>query len=100
MVLFIDGEIVHAWHICVFWGWLKTWKLECSNESSWQHTASEAASYSRRATGLADTAGAERWMWSESVPMENPTPFDYLEQGDLKEKFSSFNSMFYTEYYT
>ena len=56
----------------VFWGWPKAWKLECSNESSWQHTASEGASNSRLGTGLADTAGAGRWVWNESVPMENP----------------------------
>ena len=93
MVLFIDGEIVHAWHICVFWGWLKTWKLECSNESSGQHTASEGASHSRRATALVATAGAGRWVWSEPVPTENPRRFHYLEQGDLQEKFLTFNKM-------
>ena len=77
----------------MFWGWLKTWKLECSNESSGQHTASEGASHARRATGLADAAGAGRRVWNESVPTENPRRFHYLEQGDLQEKFSSSNIM-------
>ena len=40
-----------------------------------------------------ETAGAGRWVWSESVPTENPRRFHYLEQGDLQEKLSSFNKM-------
>ena len=40
-----------------------------------------------------ETAGAGRWVWSESVPTENPRRFQYLEQGDLQEKLSSFNKM-------
>ena len=81
MVLFIDSEIVHDdiyiiyIILYVFWGWLKTWKLECSKESSGQHTASEGVSQSRRATGLAETTGAGRWVWSESGPTENPRRF-------------------------
>ena len=78
---------------CVL-GWLKTWKLECSNESSGQHTASEGASHARQATGLADIAGAGRWVSSESIPTENPRRFHYLEQGDFQENFSSFNNTF------
>ena len=72
--------------IYVFSGWLNTWKLECSNESSGQHTASEGASRSKRATGLADTAGARGRVWSESVPTEDPMRFHYLDQGDLQKK--------------
>ena len=37
------------------------------------------------------TAGAGRWVWRESVPTENPRPFHYLEEGDLREKLSSLN---------
>ena len=32
------------------------------------------------------TAGAGRWVWSESVATEHPRRFQYLEQGDLQEK--------------
>ena len=39
------------------------------------------------------TAGAGRWVWNESVPTENPRRFQNLEQGDLEEKFKSFNNM-------
>ena len=66
-------------------------QIECSNESSGQHTASVGASHTRRATGLAETAGAGRWVSSESVPTENPRSFHYLQQGDLQEKFPRFN---------
>ena len=75
---------------CVL-GWLKTWKLECSNESSGQHTASEGASHARQATGLADTAGAGRWVSSESVPTENPRRFHYWEQGNLQQQLPMLN---------
>ena len=98
MVIFIDCEIVHAWHlyVCCGVGWRlgsSSAQIECSNESSGQHTASEGASHARRATGLAETAGAGRWVSSESVPTENPRRFHYLEQGDLQEKFPRFNNM-------
>ena len=36
-----------------------------------QHTASDGASYARRVTGLAETAGAGRRVSSETVPTEN-----------------------------
>ena len=51
------------------------------------------SSRARRATGIAKTAGAGRWVWSESVPTENPRCFHYLDQGILQEKLSSFNKM-------
>ena len=76
MVQFIiDHEIVHA---CVFWGWLKTWKLECSRESLGQHTASDGASHVRQATGHAEAAGAGRSVSSETVPAENPRRYQYF----------------------
>ena len=31
------------------------------------------------------TAGAGRWVWSESAATEHPRCFQYLEQGDLQE---------------
>ena len=68
-------------------------EIECSNERSGQHTASECASRARRATGLAETAGAGRWVPSESVPTETPGIFHYLAQGDLRGKLPRFNSM-------
>ena len=68
-------------------------KIECSNESSGQYTASEVASHARQATGLAETAGAGRWVSSESVPTENPRRFQYLEHDDLQENFPRFNNM-------
>ena len=68
-------------------------KIECSNESSGQYTASEVASHARQATGLAETAGAGRWVSTESVPTKNPSHFHYLEHGDLQEKFSRFDNM-------
>ena len=45
----------------------------------------------KRATGLAETAGAQRWVSSELVPAENPGRFHCLEQGDLQETFTRFN---------
>ena len=48
---------------------------------------SEGASHARRAAGLAETAGAGRWVSSEPVATENPGRFHYLEQGDLQQKF-------------
>ena len=81
----------------VLWRWLNTWKLERSNrvlkKNSGQHTASKGASQPRRATGFAETAGAGRWVSSESVPTQNPRHFHYLEQGYLQEKFPRFNNM-------
>ena len=68
-------------------------EIECSNESSGQHTASEGVSRARRATELAETAGAGRWVSSESVPTENPRRFQYLEHDDLQENFPRFNNM-------
>ena len=44
--------------------------------------------------GLAETAGARRWVSSELVLTENPGRFHYLEQSDLQEKFSMFNMCF------
>ena len=41
--------------------------------------------------GLAETAGARRWVSSELVLTENPGRFHYLEQSDLQEKFPRFN---------
>ena len=77
-----------------FWGGLKTWKLECSNESPGQQTASDGASHARRATGLAETAGAGRKVSSETVATENPRGRRYLEQGHLQETFPRFNNMY------
>ena len=68
-------------------------QIECSNENSGQHTAIEGASHARRATGLAETAGAGWWVSSKSVPTEYPSCFHYLEQSDLQEKSSMFNNM-------
>ena len=68
-------------------------EIECSNESSGQHTAGECAFHARRATGLfAETARARRWVSSELVLTENPGRFLYLEQDDLQEKFPRFNN--------
>ena len=61
--------------------------IESLNESSGQYTSSKCASRARRVTGLAETAGARRWVSSELVPTENPGRFHYLEQGDLQEMF-------------
>ena len=63
-------------------------KIECSNESSGQYTASEVASHARQATGLAETAGAGRWVSSESVTMENPRRFHNLEHKEIFKKSS------------
>ena len=63
-------------------------QIECSNESSKQQIG---ASPARRATGLAETARAGRWVSMELVPTENPRYFHYLKQGDLQAKFPSFN---------
>ena len=72
----------------MYWGWLKTWKVECSTEISGQHTASEGASHARRETEFAEIAGAEQWVFSSSVQTETPRRFHYSEQGgDLQEKF-------------
>ena len=51
----------------VSFGSLKTLMLECSNESPGHHTARGGTSHARRAAGLAETAGAERWESSESA---------------------------------
>ena len=67
--------------------------IESLNESSGQYTSSKCASRARRVTGLAETAGARRWVSSELVSTENPGRFNYLEQGDLQEKFPRFNNM-------
>ena len=79
--LLITRSCMHD--ICEFWRWLRlgssTAQIECSNENSGQHTASEVASHARQATGLAETAGTGRWVSSESVPTENPRRFHYLE---------------------
>ena len=76
--------------ICEFWRWLRlgssTAQIECSNENSGQHTASEVASHARQATGLAETAGTGRWVSSESVPAENPRRVHYLEQKEILKK--------------
>ena len=98
MVLFIDCEIVHAWHICVCCGvglrlGSLSAQIECSNESSRQDTANESASHARRTTGLVETAGAGRWVSSESAPTENPRHFHYLEQGYLQETSPRFDNM-------
>ena len=63
-------------------------KIESSNESSGQYTASEVASHARQATGLAETAGAGRWVSSESVPTKNPRRFHHLEQMAIFKKRS------------
>ena len=57
------------------------------------NTQREGASHEGRATGTAETAGAGRWVSSESVPTENPRRFHYLEQSDLQEKLSRFDNM-------
>ena len=90
MVLFIECEIMH---VCVCWGWLKTWKLECTKESPRKNATSDGASHARRATGLAETAGARRRVSSETAPTENPRRYNYLEQGDLQEKFPRLNNI-------
>ena len=88
--LLIARSCVHV--ICVFWRWLKTWKLERSKSSARTkapgNTASEVASHARQATGLAETAGAGRWVSSESVPTENPRRFHNLEQMAIFKKRS------------
>ena len=80
MVLFIiDCEIMHAWHICVLWRWLKTWKLERRNrvlKRKLRATQRERMHVPRKTgDGLAETAGALRWVPSELVPTENPGHF-------------------------
>ena len=47
--------------------------------------------HARRAPGLAERAGARRWVSNELVPTENPRRFHYLRQDDLQEKFPRFN---------
>ena len=87
---------MHDIYVCCGVGWRlgsSSAEIECSNESSGQHTASECASHPRRTTGLAETAGARRWVSSELVSTENPGRLHYLEQGDLHEKFPRFNNM-------
>ena len=69
-------------------------KSSAQTKISRQHTASEGASHARRATGLAETAGAG-WVSSKSVPTENPRCFHYLEQSDRQEKFSMFQQDVY-----
>ena len=54
-------------------------QIDGSNESSGQHAVIEGASYARRATELAETAGAGRWVSSQSVPTENPGRLHYLD---------------------
>ena len=83
-------------HVCCGLGWRfgsSSAEIECSNESSGQHTGSECASDARRATGLAETAGARRWVSSELSPTVYPGRFQCLEQGDLQEKLQMFNNM-------
>ena len=63
-------------------------QIECSNESSKQQIG---ASPARRATGLAETARAGRWVSREFVLTENTRYFHYLKQGDLQAKFPRFN---------
>ena len=74
-------------YVCFGFGWRlgsSSAQIERSNESSGQQNASEDASHARQATGIAETAGAGRWVSTESVPTENSRRFHYLEQGDLK----------------
>ena len=66
-----------------FWGWLKTWKLECSNRALKRKLR---ATHRVRKRVPRNTAGAWRWVWSESFPTENSRRFHYLEQGDRPEQ--------------
>ena len=54
------------------------------------NTQREGASHEGRATGTAETAGAGRWVSSESIPTENPGRSHYLEKRNLQEKFLRF----------
>ena len=97
-LLLIARSCMHDIYVCCGVGWRlgsSSAEIECSNESSGQHTASECASHPRRTTGLAETAGARRWVSSKLVSTEKPERLHYLEQGDLHEKFPRFNNIYY-----
>ena len=47
------------------------------NPEAFSLLRAKRSSHARRATGLAKTAGAGRWVWSESVPTENPRRFHF-----------------------
>ena len=74
--------------MCVVWGWVNTWGLERSKSSPQTNAPGNTPRGKAR-----KTAGAGRWVWSESVTTENPKHFHYFEQCDLQETLSSFTKI-------
>ena len=83
--------------MCMFWGWLKTWKLEWSNRVLKRKPPGNTLRAKARPTedgrrGLRRQRGRGGG-WSESAPTEKPWRFHFLELGDLYEMYSSLKKM-------